>query len=75
MSTKDKTRNKLMESMRMTKADPANKTEEADKKVASKPEAAKPEPKKPAPKKQETKKAAPKPEKVTYLPSKRVWPD
>jgi len=73
MSSKEKTRNKLMESMRMTK-DPANKTEEADKnKVASKPEAAKPE-KKPAAKKPEAKKAPAK-SKVTPFPSKRVWPD
>lgn len=74
MSNKDKTRNKLMESMRMTKSDPANKTEEAEKQVASKTEAAKPEVKKEAPKKKETKKPATK-SKVTPLPSKRVWPD
>jgi len=73
MSSKDKTRNKLMESMRMTK-DPAIKTEEAEKKVASKPEVAKPEAKKVAAKKQEPKKA-PEKSKVTHFPSNRVWPD
>jgi len=74
MSSTDKTREKLMESMRMTKSEPANKVEAADKNVASKPEAAKPEVTKPATKKKETKKAAPK-SKSTSLPSKRVWPD
>jgi len=74
MSSKDKTREKLMESMRMTKADTVNKTEEADNSPAPNSEAVKPEVKKPATKKKETKKPAPK-SKGTSLPSQRVWPD
>jgi len=74
MSSKDKTREKLMESMRMTKADTATKTEEADKKPATMPEAAKPEEKTPAKKKKETKKPTPKSKDVSF-PSNRIWPD
>jgi len=74
MSSEDKTREKLMESMRMTKADTANKTEQADKSSVTKPEAAKPEVKKAPVKKKETKKPAPK-SKGTGFPSQRVWPD
>jgi len=74
MSSKDKTREKLMESMRMTKADTATKTEEADKKPATMPEAVKPEEKAPAKNKKETKKTAPKSKDISF-PSQRIWPD
>jgi len=82
MSDNDKTKSKLMESIRMTKAG-KNKKEDAaaadvkptepakaiETKAAPKPKA-KPKPKasKPAP----AKKAA---IEVAYMPSKRVWPD
>jgi len=74
MSSTDKTREKLMESMRMTKSEPANKVEVADTNVASKTEAAKPEVKKPATKKKETKKTAAKSKDISF-PSQRIWPD
>ena len=73
MSTNDKTRSKLMESMRMTKSDPGKKPEETAANTSAKP-AEQPAAKKPVEKK---KPAAKKPVKKTdkILPSKRVWPD
>ena len=74
MSDNDKTRNKLMESMRMTKSDPGKKPEatatKAPAKPAESPAAKKPEEKKkPAAKKPAAKKVE------TIQSSNRVWPD
>jgi len=71
MSDNDKTRNKLMESMRMTKSDPGKKPEATATKAPAESPAAKKavEKKKPAAKK-------PAAEKVkTIQSSNRVWPD
>jgi len=72
MSTNDKTRNKLMESMRMTKSDPGKKPEETAVK-----ESAKPTEKPTAKKAVEKKKPAKKVSKTTdaFQSSQRVWPD
>jgi len=74
MSDNDKTRNKLMESMRMTKSDPGKKPEATATEAAAKPAespAAKKivEKKKPAVKKPAAKKVK------TIESSNRVWPD
>ncbi len=80
MSSNDKTRNKLMESMRMTKADPGKKPEAAETNASTKPAAATTA-KKPA----EKKKVAAKPAKAAnkstpnaadpFQSAQRVWPD
>ncbi len=71
MSSNDKTRQKLMESMRMTKADSSTKTEATEVKPQTK--AA---PKKAAkPAKKPAAKQASKPATDGYQSSQRVWPD
>ena len=81
MSTNDKTRSKLMESMRMTKSDPGKKPEEAVTNASAKPTekpvekpVEKPAAKKTVEKKKPAaKKAVQKSDKIQ--PSQRVWPD
>lgn len=74
MSNKDKTREKLMESMRMTKSD-AGKAEDTGATESSKPKAEKPVAKKAA-KKAEKKPAAKSAVNAdAYQSAQRVWPD
>ena len=76
MSSNDKAKEKLMESMRMTKASPGKKIKEADKKqgVASK----ETKPVKPKKKVAATKKVSNDVQKLTadpYQAAGRIWPD
>jgi len=76
MSSKDKTRSKLMETMRMTKADPGKKVDAAEKKQTTAPQESKPIKNKE--KKTATKKASTPPQKSSVDPfqaTRRVWPD
>ena len=76
MSSNDKTRNKLMETMRMTKADPGKKAESGDTKQAIAPQDDKPIKKKE--KKTAAKKASKGSQKSSvdpYQTTRRVWPD
>jgi len=77
MSSSDKTKNKLMETMRMTKSDPGKKVEAAEKKQTKAPQAEKPT------KKKENKVAAKNVAKDTQnltvdpyqTTRRRLWPD
>jgi len=76
MSSKDKTRNKLMETMRMTKGDPGNKVDAVDTKQTIAPQDDKPTKKKE--KKTAIKKASEDSQKSSvdpYQTTRRVWPD
>jgi len=77
MSDNDKTRNKLMESMRMTKSDPGKKPEAAASKAPAKPAkpAESPAAKKTVEKKKPTAKKPAAKKVETIQSSNRVWPD
>lgn len=76
MSNNEKTKNKLMETMRMTKADPGKKADSIESKPAKAPQANKPAAKeKKATAKQKTVKASQKVSTDAFQSARRIWPD
>jgi len=76
MSSSDKTKNKLMETMRMTKSDPGKKVEAADKKQTKVAQAEKPAKKENKPATKNVAKDAQNKTADPYQVSRRrLWPD